>query len=267
MKSLSFEKVLPVLAVVYYTLESSAQTEQRRFEENKHISTECIPIHECPYYANVFEEQHETAKKTSSSTESITKPGKSVQSLWTKHICGFDRKQVKVECPIYNNGLERKYPLKKKVGIHKYLNNKSPSLLMETFHKNVLFSHFSSNGMQMAQSKQNKSSDRLNKRDIYRTLPHFWMYQPYCFGSLVLTHGRKANGHMVDIRTVRLQHKKYKKINWLTGREVLLAQIDGNCCWKVYTRTSFRGRSQQLSGDVSTYLLIQPKSIKKTQCM
>ena len=71
----------------------------------------------------------------------------------------------------------------------------------------------------------------------------------------------------LDLQETRLDQKLYPQLgsNLLSGRIVVNLKVDG-CCWKIYSRRNFRGKSQHLELAFSGHPDLQIQSMKVVQC-
>ena len=86
-----------------------------------------------------------------------------------------------------------------------------------------------------------------------------------CMGSLIMMHyGGESNS---DFKRIRLTGNSYRNLKILRKRIVVKVETEGNCCWKIHSEVSFRGREQEAEpGQSSSPPNIQPKSVQKVSC-
>ena len=92
-----------------------------------------------------------------------------------------------------------------------------------------------------------------------------------CQGSLTIFHADANGGQGInfldDFKVSRLRRQRYRDVrrNIFKDRRIIKVQSNGNCCWKFYEKSFFRGASGHIDVGFSG-LSMEPGSIKRIEC-
>jgi len=87
-----------------------------------------------------------------------------------------------------------------------------------------------------------------------------------CKGSLLIHHSASTGGPLEDFKQMRLRGRSFRQMRKLRNRNIIQMQTQGNCCWKIYSLSNFRGREEQFYNGYNIVPKVHPKSIKGVYC-
>jgi len=87
-----------------------------------------------------------------------------------------------------------------------------------------------------------------------------------CKGSLLIHHSASTGGSLEDFKQMRLRGRSFRQMRKLRNRNIIQMQTQGNCCWKIYSMSNFRGIEETFYNGYNIVPRIHPKSIKGCYC-
>ena len=124
------------------------------------------------------------------------------------------------------------------------------------------------NGVSHQNSEDNPIDDTIytdvQSRAIFKNIGA--QQKKRCKGSLLIHHSASNGTPLEDFKQLRIRGKSYRRMRKLRDRNIVQMQTNGNCCWKIYSLTNFRGIEEKFYNGYNIVPRVHPKSIKGTVC-
>ena len=86
-----------------------------------------------------------------------------------------------------------------------------------------------------------------------------------CSGSVAVLHGSRKNP-LSTLKHQRFSRKRHPNLRKLKQRTILRLAVDGNCCWRIYSRARFQGLDDYIDAGYDDVPQIRVRSLKQVGC-
>ena len=110
---------------------------------------------------------------------------------------------------------------------------------------------------------EDNEGDEVGLRSAFENID-----EDFCKGSMLVIHTSQDSG-LANTKAIQLGGKRYQNLDrriLKNARQIMHMETRGNCCWKLFERANFLGKSLDISLGFQGRPTLNPKSIKQVEC-